>query len=485
MESTCKSTQWQRPWGVLIVIPGMPVRKAMRFTPSQTIMIGFATMIFVGAFLLNLPIASQSGESVGFLNALFTATSANCVTGLVVVNTMEHWALFGKIVILLLIQFGGLGFMVVMTFGMLLMRREVSLRSRNVIKASFNLDSIGGMVKLVKNVLLFTLVLEGSGAILLAVSFFASGRMTVGESIYQGVFHAISAFCNAGFDNIGPDGMVAYQRNVPVNLLLMLLIIVGGIGFTVLTELNGLIKNPQKKSLKYRLRHLSLHTKIVLTVTALLIVFGAALFLLLEWSNAKTLGGLPVLQKIQAAFFQSVTLRTAGFNTISQGGLTEASQAISCILMMIGGSPASTAGGMKTVTIGVIFFAMLSVLRGHSKLEAFQRSLPLDLLQKALTVVCAMLIVVFTSTLLLHFTEQGSDYPHTYLDLLFESCSAAGTVGVTTGLTPHLSAAGKIIISICMYLGRLSPVTVVAALNSRLHKHTDDITYPEERVIIG
>ncbi len=461
------------------------IRKGIHFTPFQTIMLGFAAMILIGALLLSLPVSSKSGESVGFLNALFTATSANCVTGLVVVNTMEHWTLFGKIIILALIQFGGLGFMVVMTLAMLLMKREISLRNRKVIQASFNQDSIGGMVKLAQNVMLFTLTIEGIGAILLAASFFISGSMTLSESIYQGIFHSISAFCNAGFDNIGTESMTPFQNNVPVNFLLITLIILGGIGFTVLAELNEIIKNSPKKSLIYRLVHLSLHTKIVLVVTVSLILSGMVLFLLLEWSNPETLGGLPVMQKIQASLFQSVTLRTAGFNTIAQDGLTGASQALSCILMMIGGSSASTAGGMKTVTIGVIFFSMLSVLKGRNKLEAFERSLPLDLLQKALTVVCTMLIMVFISTLMLNFTEQGNLYPHTFGDLLFESCSAAGTVGVSTGLTPHLSPAGKVVIIICMYLGRLSPVTVVVALNSKLHKHADGIGYPSERVIIG
>ena len=454
-------------------------------TPSQTIMAGFAVMILIGSLLLSLPIASRSGESIGFLNALFTATSANCVTGLVVVNTMEHWTLFGKIVILALIQFGGLGFMAVMTVTMLFLKRQITLRNRRAIQASFNQDSIGGMVTLVKKVVLFTLVMEAVGAALLAISFFAGGAMPAGEAAYQGIFHAISAFCNAGFDNIGPDGMVPFQSNVPVNLVLMALIILGGLGFTVLAELWQNIKNPQKKSLRYRMVHISLHSKIVLVMTAALTVGGAALFLALEWSNGATLGPLPALGKMQAALFQSVTLRTAGFNTIRQDGLTEMSQAISCLFMLIGGSSASTAGGIKTVTLGVILFSMLSVLRGRNKLEAFGRTLPLDLLQKALTVVSTMLIVVFVSTFVLYFTEQANPYPHTLLDLLFESCSAAGTVGVSTGITHHLSPAGKIVIIICMYLGRLSPVTVVVALNARLHKHADGIGYPRERVIIG
>jgi len=309
--------------------------------------------------------------------------------------------------------------------------------------------------------------------------------MSLSESIYQSIFHSVSAFCNAGFDNIGTESMTPFQNNIPINFILMTLIVLGGIGFPVLAELYESLKNRQKKSLRYRLIHMSLQTKIAVAVTISLVLVGTTLFLLLEWFNAKTLGSLSTPQKIQAALFQSVTLRTAGFNTIAQDGLTEASQAVSCIFMVIGGSSASTAGGMKTVTVGVIAFSVLSVLKGRNKLEAFGRSLPLDLLQKALAVVCTMLFVVFAATLLLCFTERGNAYPHTFLDLLFEISSAAGTVGVSTGITPHLSPAGKIIVIICMYLGRLSPVTVVIALNSRLHKHTDNIGYPHERVIIG
>ncbi len=460
-------------------------KRPFHLTPSQKIMAGFAGMILIGASLLNLPIASKSGESIGFLNALFTATSANCVTGLVVVNTMEHWTVFGKVLILLLIQFGAMGFITLMTVALLLTKRQISLRSRQVIQASFNQNDIGGMVKLVRNVIMATVIVEAAGAVLLAVSFFTTSSMTAGEAIYQGVFHSISAFCNAGFDNIGTSSMTAYRSNIPVNGILMALIVAGGIGFPVWGEMRRFFKNPQRKTLRFRTVHLSLHTKIVFIVTAVLIVSGAALFLTLEWANPDTLGGLPVWQKTLAALFQSVSLRTAGFNTIAQDGLTEASQFVSCVLMIIGGSSASAAGGVKTVTVGIIVFSMLSVLRGRGKLEALGRTMPLDLLQKALTVVTAMLTVVLASTLILCFTEQGSPMPHSFLDLLFESCSAAGTVGVSTGITPYLSPAGKIVITVCMYLGRLSPVTVVVALNTRLRTGADGLTFPRERVIIG
>lgn len=460
-------------------------KRTFHLSASQTIMAGFACMILIGALLLNLPAASKSGESIGFINAIFTAASANCVTGLIVVNTMAHWTLFGKAVILLLIQIGGLGFMTLITIAMLLMRRKVSLRSRQTIQASFNQENIGGMVRLVRHVIYVTVLFEVVGALFLAVSFWLSGTTSIPRAIGQGVFHAVSAFCNAGFDNIGPEGLMPFQRNIPVNIIIMVLIIAGGIGFTVWGEIAELLKNRRKHSLRSRLHRLSLHCKIVLAVTGILIAAGTVFFLIVEWSNPRTLGGMPVWEKIQAALFQSVTLRTAGFNTIPQDGLTEISQFFSCILMLIGGSPAGTAGGIKTVTVGIIIVSMLSVIRGRNKLEAFGRSLPLDLLQKALSVVSIMLSVVFVSTVLLHFTELNNPYPHTFLDLLFETCSAAGTVGVTTGITPHLSDAGKLILIICMYIGRLSPITVVVALNKKLRGGDDSIGLPSERVIIG
>ena len=462
------------------------MKKHLHISPSQKILFGFALMILVGALLLNLPIASKSGESIGFLNALFTATSANCVTGLVVVNMMEHWTWFGKIIILILIQFGALGFMTVMTVFLLLLKRKIPLGNRRAIQASFNQDNIGGMVRLVKKVVFVTILCEAVGAAALTVSFYMNSSMSLPEAVYQGIFHSITAFCNAGFDNIGTESLVAYNTVTSLNIIIMALIIAGGIGFIVWSELGHLVRNPHKKSLRNRIAHLSLHTKITLSITAFLIVFGAVFFLVLEWHNPETLGPLTFGQKVQSALFQSVSLRTAGFNTISQSGLTELSKFVSCILMLIGGSPASAAGGIKTVTFGVIVISVISVLKGRNKLVAFHRTLPLDLLQKSLAVVGTMLFVVFTSTVLLYFTEQGSQFPHTFMDLLFETCSAAGTVGVTTGITPFLSSAGKAIIILCMFLGRLGPITVVVALNVKLHDTSDDgIGYINERVIIG
>lgn len=461
------------------------MKKTLHLTSSQTIMLGFAFMIFIGAFLLNLPISSATGESVGFLNALFTSTSANCVTGLSIVNTKEQWSLFGKLVILILVQFGALGFMTVMTIALLLVNKQITLRNRQTIQASFNQDSIGGMVRLVKRVVSVTFIFEMAGAVILAACFKLSASMGMGEAVFQGVFHSISAFCNAGIDNIGTESLISFQNNIPVNFTIMALIVAGGIGFTVWGEIGMLIKNPHKKPLRLRLIHLSLHSKIVFVMTIALTVTGTIMFLLFEWHNPQTFGTLSIYEKIQAALFQSVTLRTAGFSTVHQNELTEISKFFSCILMIIGGSSASTAGGIKTVTLGIIIISMISALRGRNRLEAFGRTLPLELLQKALTVTITIMFVVFVSAIILYFTERGTPYPYTFWDLLYESFSAASTTGITTGITPYLSPAGRIVLIICMYLGRLSPVTVVVALNTKLNAGTDSIKLPYERVIIG
>ena len=309
--------------------------------------------------------------------------------------------------------------------------------------------------------------------------------MSMLEALWKGIFHSVSAFCNAGFDIIGAESLTPYQSNTFINFVIMALIISGGLGFIVWIELYEKAKQRKRISLFKRIHSLSLHAKMVLTITAFLIIIGTGLFLVLEWNNPQTLKDMNIWEKIQASLFQSVTLRTAGFNTIDQAGLTDISQFISCILMFIGGASASTAGGIKVVTVGIILFAMLSVFKGRNKIEAYKRTLPLDLLQKALAVVGAMMIVVLASTIILHFTEQGSEFAPSFLDLLFETCSGVGTVGVTTGLTPHLSTAGKLVITVCMFLGRLSPVTVVVALNMKLHANNNSLEYIDERVIIG
>ncbi|MHA3064974.1 TrkH family potassium uptake protein [Lacticaseibacillus saniviri] len=453
-------------------------------TAPQLILLSFAAMILIGACLLSLPIASQSGQSIGFIDALFTATSANCVTGLVVVNTMTHWTLFGKIVIITLIQLGGLGFMTVATGLMTLLRQRISLRNRTTIQTSFNQSSVGGMVKLVRRVLKYSAIIEGIGAILLTLIFyFGDFHYTFLQSIGYGIFHAISAFCNAGFDIIGHNSLVEFQTNGPLLIVLMLLILLGGLGFTVLHELSIFFKQRQFR-LSRRLTHLSLHTKLVLVTSTGLFLFGIVIFLGLEWNNPKTLGPLSPLNKLLNATFESVTLRTAGFDSLNQGGLTDYAKLIGSTLMFIGGSPASTAGGIKTISLAVLFVAVISALRGERNLVIFNRRLPLEALQKALAISGTLAILVLLTVLILHFSEANNPFHPQILDLIFETSSAAGTVGVTTGMTPTLSPVGKIVLALCMFIGRLSPMTVAIALNGRLH--TDHhIDYPEENIIVG
>ena len=461
------------------------IHKNIRCNPPQIILASFLLLILAGTLLLNLPLSSRTGHSAGFLNALFTSTSAVCVTGLAVVSTKAHWSLFGQAVLLLLVQVGALGFMTIMTYGMIAFRRQISLKDQLLIQTTYNQNTLGGMIKLVKKVVIYTFAIESIGTVLLTLAFLVSEPIGFAEALFKGVFHAISAFCNAGFDILGNNSLIPYSSNVPVLLIMMVLIIAGGLGFTVLAELHECILNPKRQSLRIRLIRLSLHCKIALTVTGALIFSGMIIFMLLEWSNPKTLGPLSILGKAGAALFQSVTLRTAGFVTFDQGGLTEASQFVSCLYMLVGGSPAGTAGGIKTVTLGVILIAMLSVFKGNNRIEAFGRTLPLNLLQKALTVAGTMFIVVVVSTLLLYFTEKGNPLAPTFLDLLFESSSATGTTGITVGITPFLSVPGKFLIILCMFLGRLSPVAVVFALNMRSNNGKSTTGYIEEHVIIG
>ena len=343
-----------------------PKSRAMH--AAMVIAVGFALIILAGALLLMLPCAAKSGRATPFIDALFTATSATCVTGLVTVSTAVHWSLFGKCVILLLIQIGGLGFMSVMTAASLLLRRTITLRERMVIGAGFGLDSSGGIVRLMRRVLVGTFLLEGVGAGLLSIRFVQQFGPLRG--VGMGVFHAVSAFCNGGFDLMGtPDdpfcSLVHYAGDPLVNLTIMALIVLGGLGFFVWSDVWD----------HRRFCRLSLHSKLVLAMSGVLLGGGFLLTLLFEWSNPATLGGMSVPHRLLAAAFQTVTLRTAGFNTIDQSALTDPSQAVACVLMLIGGSPGSTAGGLKTVTVAVLALSAVSALRGRTSVTAFGRTI--------------------------------------------------------------------------------------------------------------
>jgi len=443
-----------------------------RINQTQAIVIGFAAIIFIGAILLNLPVSSRDGSSIGFIDALFTATSAVCVTGLVTVDTYTHWTTFGQVVILLLIQVGGLGFMTLATLFSLALGRRISFKERLLIAESLNQFSPQGMVKLIKDILLGTLFFESVGAAILSVRF--AGQFGIREGIYKGVFHSVSAFCNAGFDLMGSNGqfssLTRYVEDPAVNLTIMLLIVIGGLGFAVWEDI-------------YKTRNfceLRLHTKLVLSVTAVLLIAGFLSFLALEYSNAKTLQPLSFRGKILASMFQSVTSRTAGFNTLSLPDLTDPSKLVTIILMFIGGSPGSTAGGIKTVTAGVLLFTVISVLRGSKDVNIYKKRLEIDVILRSLAIFVLSLGVVLSTTIVLSIFEEA-----TLLEHAFEAVSAFGTVGLSLGITPALSVIGKTALILTMFLGRIGVLTMGMAIAVRMQRSEVKLKYPEAKVLVG
>lgn len=456
-----------------------------KLKPVQIIPIGFMIVILLGTFLLNLPIASQNGESIGVIDAFFTASSAVCVTGLVVVNTLSHWTLFGKIVIICLIQVGGLGFMTIVTLILMLIGKKITLKERIIIQESLNQVSLEGMVKLVRRICIGTFFIESIGAIILTIRF--SMDYDLIPSIGMGIFHAISAFCNAGFDVIGDSSLMPYSGDIVINLVIMSLIVLGGIGYTVWVDFYKIYKAKKEMDIPWKraLKKLSLHTKLVLIITAALITSGAIFFFICEFDNSLTMGGMPMGERVLASFMQSVTVRTAGFNSIDQAGMTYASKFMSIMLMFVGGSPSGTAGGIKTTTLGVILIAVISICNGRSKITIMERNIPSNILFKSLAVFFVSFASLVLITMLLIFTENAMAANYEFLDLLYETASAIGTVGLTTGVTPTLSPIGRIIIALGMYLGRLGPITMILALAKKQNVFIDNIDYPEEKIMVG
>ncbi|GAV25118.1 potassium uptake protein KtrB [Carboxydothermus islandicus] len=438
-----------------------------RLTPSQILVLGFAGVILLGTVLLMLPISTKDGTVTPFLDALFTATSAVCVTGLVVVDTGTYWSLFGQIVILLLIQVGGLGFMTVATLFAILLGRRINLRERIVIQEALNQASLEGIIKLTKQVILFTFSIEGVFAVILGLRFSLDYGFIKG--MWFGIFHAVSAFNNAGFDLMGNfKSLTPYVGDVIVNLSIAILIITGGIGFYVISELFNLRKKGR----------LSLHSKITLMTTGLLLLLGTVVIFVMEYNNDKTLGALPFGQKILAAFFQAVTPRTAGFNTVDIAALHPATQYFIIILMFIGASPGSTGGGVKTTTFAVLTLAVINIILGRDEILVYNRRLPREQIFKAIAIVMISLSLINIVTFILTFTEG-----HNILMNMFETVSAFGTVGLSMGLTPELSELGRILIILMMFFGRVGPLTITYALAQRRKKAL--FTLPEEKVMVG
>jgi trk system potassium uptake protein len=442
--------------------------KNLKFTPVQILAIGFAVVIFLGAVLLSLPISSIDGKPTPFIDSLFTSTSAVCVTGLVTVDTGTHWNYFGKTVLIFLIEIGGLGFMSFATLIALILGKKITLKERLVMQEAMNSLNLQGLVKMAQYILLFSFSVQFIGALLLATQFIPI--FGLGKGFYYGLFHAVSAFCNAGFDLIGNFGsLTSFSDNSVVILVIASLIVVGGLGFAVWSEIYS-----------YKgIRKLSLHSKIVLAVTAFLLIGGWILMLAFEANNPATLGSMGLKGKLLNSFFASVTPRTAGFNSISTSGMTLPGRLLTIILMFIGGSPGSTAGGIKTATFGIIVLTVFSVIRGKEDAEVFQKRIAKDLVLRSFIITALALGLVTTVTMILSVTEVGASFEY----ILYEAASAFGTVGLTLGLTTDLSFVGKLVISFTMYCGRLGPLTLALALaKARCNNH---IKYPEDKILVG
>ena len=458
-------------------------KKKINLSPTQILVVGFLFLIILGTILLSLPIASTAEGSIGFVDSIFTATSSVCVTGLVVLETSQDFTLFGQIVILLLIQIGGLGFMTITTAFFILVGKKITLKERLVIQEALNQYSISGMVRLTKKIILGTFIIEGIGALLLSVRFI-SQEGGFFRGIYLAIFHSISAFCNAGFAILRGSSLTEYSGDLVVNFVIMSLVILGGLGFAVWWDLIKVSTEKRKKkySMKKWFQKLSLHTKIVLVMTSILLVVGFVFFFVVEFNNPDTLGNMSLKNKTLAAMFQSVTTRTAGFNSIPLEDMRYASKFMTIIFMFIGGSPGGTAGGIKTVTVAVILLSIISVIRGKERIEVFNRTIPFDILRRAITVFFISLGVVISVTIMLTISEAGSG---SFMDIFFESTSAFATVGLSLDFTSTLSTFGKILISITMFIGRLGPITMALAFSLKSKSQKGQVKKPEERVMVG
>ena len=450
--------------------------KKLKLSTTHIIMLSFLVLIMLGAVLLMLPISSANGTTTPFVDALFTATTATCVTGLVVVPTFSAWSTFGHVIILLLIQVGGLGVITVLAAFSMMLHRKMGLSDRLLVQDAFNLDSLAGLGVFVKKVVKGALVVEGVGALLYMTVFVPDFGV---RGIWISVFNSISAFCNAGIDIFASDSLCSYATNPVINLVTSFLIVVGGLGFIVWWDVIRIIKG-RISGRRIGLKSLTLHSKIVLSTTAVLLVGGGLLFLLLEYNNPLTIKDMSLYDKVQVAFFQSVTTRTAGFMSVPQENLTNASAILSLMLMFVGGSPVGTAGGVKTVTIVVIIASAVASVKNKDSVDLFNRSIARQTVSKAIAVACMSGLIVAVSTVLLSLAT-----PHaSVIDVAFETVSATATVGLSRNLTSGLDVLGKLIIIATMYFGRIGPISLAVALNLR-KQNTSIIKNPTEDIRVG
>lgn len=449
----------------------MELRKKTDRT-TRVLMTFFLAVIAVGTLLMALPAASADGQSCGFLTALFTATSSVCVTGLSLVDTYTQWSPFGQVVLLLLIQTGGLGYMTLVSVMFFMLRKKIGLRERLILQQAMALNELDGVLRLFKLVLAGTFVIEGAGALILSVRF--ALQMPLGQAVWMGVFHAISAYCNAGFDLMGAfrpgSSLTLYAGDIVVNLVMYLLIVLGGLGFFVWNDL--LMHH-------LRWRRLSVYTRLVLVTTGVLLLGGFLVTLALEWSNPGTLGTLGAGEKLLTAMFQSVTTRTAGFFTVDQGALTDSGKLVSILLMLVGGSSGSTAGGIKTVTVALLFLMALQVARNRKEIVVFGRRIP----QEQVNIACAICFLVVGLALIGAVILSASNGVR-LIDALYETASAICTVGLSTGITAGLNLVSKLLLIVYMFFGRVGIMTISLAF---MIKEPPDnaIGRPETRVLLG
>ena len=451
------------------------MKKRHHLDTAKIIPLGFLGLILFGTLMLMLPFSTTSGEMPEFSTALFTATTSVCVTGSVVVDTFSYWSRFGQEVILILIQLGGIGIISIVSLAIVNTRHRKSFVQVMLLRDSFNLDSMRGVAPFIRRVFIGTVTVETLGA--LGYSFAFIPKFGVVEGIRQSFYTAVSAFCNAGIDVMGPDSLVSFYNRPLVLIVTMFLIIAGGIGYVVWFDLGFTYTRIWKRD---RAHHGSgEHTRLVIRITLILIAVGAILTLILEWSNPKTIGGMNVWDKIMNSTFQSVTYRTAGFSTFSQAGMRESTTLIGDLLMFIGGSPVGTAGGVKTITFFVVMANVWAFIRGRYEVVIFGRRIPDSLIRQAMAIVAVHLVATILLTVALMIAEGTS-----LTDSLYEIMSGICTVGVSRGLTPNLHLAGRLILILAMYLGRVGPISM-ALFFSTGSKNNNNIHYSKGRFIIG
>lgn len=443
------------------------LKNKLELNPPALLVSGFLLIIFIGSIILSLPISSSTGSFSNYLDCLFTATSAVCVTGLSTVNITSQFNDFGKIVIMTLVQIGGLGFMTMATLVALVLGKRITLRDRLVIQEQMGESKLSGMVKLIRYVIFSTFIIEFIGAVLL--SFYFIPKYGV-RGIFYSIFHSISAFCNAGFDILGDSSLAVFEHSLYPLMVISFLIILGGLGFNVYMDVSVN---------KFNFKKYLLHTKIVLVVSIFLLVLGTVVFFILEYRNENTFKSFSFIEKLINAFFQSVTTRTAGFYSVNQTRLTEGSIAFSLFLMFIGGSPASTAGGIKTITFFLLIITTISLIKGDDEIEIFKKRLDFSYVKRAIGVLIISLFLVGLFTFVLILIETR----FTFLDILFEVVSAFATVGLSRDLTPVLHSSSKILLILLMFIGRVGSLTIIFALFNKVKKKK--FKYSNGKVIVG